>query len=121
MIPLLGLSQNTDTPNNSFDVYQGLINGDNCRKTQLPECQKVAADLNKIIQDQSKSIIDFVDQHDKDQLEMQDLNDDRESQAVKIEKLENRAKRFGVGLYVGYGFDLKPSVGVGVSYDVFRF
>ena len=90
MIPLLGLSQNTDTPNNSFDVYQGLINGDNCRKNQLPECLKVAADLNKIIQDQSKSIISFANQKEKDQKELKDLNDLKETQAVKIQKLESR-------------------------------
>ncbi|MDA8956143.1 hypothetical protein N9H19_00800 [Flavobacteriales bacterium] len=30
-------------------------------------------------------------------------------------------KRFGVGLFAGYDFRLQPTIGVGVTYDVFRF
>ncbi len=118
---MLGISQSTVTPNNNLDVYQGLINGDYCRKTELPNCLKVAADLNQIIQDQSKTIIELSDQRDKDQCELESLHNLKETQAVKVEHFENKSKRFGVGIYAGYGADLKPSVGIGVTYNVFRF
>ena len=55
------------------------------------------------------------------QKELQDLYDARERQSVQNTKQEQRTKRFALISYAGCGVDLKPSVGLGIGYILWRF
>lgn len=115
------LSQSTLTLNNKIDVYRGLVAGDECRKNQLPECQKVVEDLFSIIEDQSKAIITAEAQDEKQKSELESNYKKHEQQAVADERAKQKAKRFSLG--PGFIFDYRgnPTVGIGISYTIWRF
>lgn len=122
MIPWLSLSQTTGTQNNNKDIYLGLIQGDYCRKQDLPRAIKIALELNDIVQTQNDSIEKYAAEFKKNTHKINELQIENAKKEAAIQKLNSKkSKPYGISIYTGYGIDLKPNLGIGISYSIFRF
>lgn len=87
------MSQNISLPNKK-DVYKGLVNGDFCRFNELPECKKVAKELNVIIQDQSDFIVDLTVEYKKMQVSKDSMFVEKEKAVINWGKAKNKKTPF---------------------------
>ncbi len=109
MIPLIGTSQDISILTNKKDIYLGLVQGDWCRKYDLPKAIKIAETLDNLIVDQHDSIVKFAEETKKlnatiEALEALKLKANNELEALKSKKVSwynNKWYYLGAGLFTG--------------------
>ncbi len=109
MIPLISTSQDISTLTNKKDIYLGLVQGDWCRKNDLPKAIKIAESLDRLVSDQHDSIVDFAAKTKKlndalEALEAAALKANNELEALKSKKVpwyNNKWYYLGAGFFTG--------------------
>lgn len=133
LIPLKGFCQNTDinlSQKQATEIYKGLIQGINLKET-VSILQKDNNDLEKAVILGKSIESDLRTEIDRLNEIISGKNKFIENQAKTNEidqaKLkEKNNKRFGVGIVGGFGLSTGTTsyqsfIGVGISYDLFRF
>lgn len=121
MLPWLSISQ-TINLTNTKDVYKGLKDREICRNEDIPKIVYAVKSLGDILEDQTKKIEEYAAREKDLNSQITNLQLEAENTAVDTEKLKaKKSKPFGVGVYAGYGIDLKPNVGLGITYSIWRF
>lgn len=83
------------------------------------ECEEIVSNLKNQIANQDTIIVkqDSLVFIEKTIIQKQDT-------IIKLMDLPKKQKRFGISVQAGYGIagkELQPYIGVGISYDIFRF
>ena len=71
-----------------------MVAGDQCRFSDLPACEKVAKDLNVIIQDQSAFIVDLSADYRDLRIQKDSLNSELTKTAVQMQKAKDKKVPF---------------------------
>lgn len=133
MIPLRVICQTTDinlSNKQSLEIYKGLIQGENLKETvnilRSDNSQLFkAVNLGKSIENDLKLEIEKLNKIIEDKNKF--IENQQKQNDIEKAKLEEKAKkRWGVGLVGGYGYVTNSNVnqgfiGIGISYDIFRF
>lgn len=75
---------------NKKDIYLGLVQGDWCRKNDLPKAIKIAESLGKLIVDQHDSIVDFAAKTKKLNDALEALEAAKLKANTELEKLKSK-------------------------------
>ena len=133
MTPLRVICQTTDinlSSKQSLEVYKGLLQGENLKETvnalrsNNSELFK-AVNLGKSIENDLKLEIEKLKKIIEDKNKFIE-NQQRQNEIEQSKLKEQSKKRWGVGLVGGYGYVTNSNVnqgfiGIGISYDIFRF
>lgn len=133
LIPLKSICQTTNinlSQPQATEIYKGLIQGNNLKNTvvdlqnSISELEK-AVDLGKSSESDLKKEIEKLNQIIKDKNTFIE-NQSKQSEIEKAELKDKNLKRFGFGLVGGYGLstnsiNTQGFIGIGISYNLFRF
>lgn len=107
---------------NTKDVYKGLKDREICRNEDIPKIVYAVKSLGDILEDQTKKIEEYAAREKDLNSQILTLQKDKEKAAVEAEQLKaKKSKPFGFGVYGGYGIDLRPNLGIGITYSIWRF